>query len=88
MAQGGVTTGLLHALVAMDMPGPGTVFISQEWRFPLPVYIEDTITAEATVTSVREDRPIAIMVEFVVQNQNDEEVLRGEATVYPAPPSD
>ena len=88
MAQGGVTTGLLHALVAMDMPGPGTVFISQEWRFPLPVYIEDTITAEATVTSVREDRPIAIMVEFVVQNQNDEEVLRAETTVYLAPPSD
>ena len=40
MALGSITTGLLHALVAMNMPGPGTVFISQEWRFPLPVYIE------------------------------------------------
>lgn len=78
MAQGGITTGLLHALVEIDMPG--TVFMSQEWRFPLPVYIGDTITAEATVTSVREDRPIATM-EFVVQNQSDEEVLRGEAMV-------
>jgi acyl dehydratase len=87
MAQGGITTGLLHALVAMDMPGPGTVFISQEWRFPLPVYIGDTITAEATVTSVRDDRPIATMG-FVVRNQSDEEVLRGEATVYQASPSD
>jgi acyl dehydratase len=87
MSQGGITTGLLHALVAMDMPWPGTVFISQEWRFPLPVYIGDTITAEATVTSVRDDRPIATM-EFVVRNQNDEEVLRGEATVYQASPTD
>ena len=52
MAQGGITTGLLHALVAMDMPGPGSVFVSQEWRFPRPVYIGDSITAEATVISV------------------------------------
>ncbi len=87
VAQGGITTGLLHALVAMNMPGPGTVFISQEWRFPLPVYIGDTITAEAMVTSVREDRPIANM-EFVVRNQSDEKVLQGEATVYQASPSD
>jgi acyl dehydratase len=87
MAQGGITTGLLHALVAMDMPGTGTEFISQEWRFPLPVYIGDTITAEATVTSVRDGRPIATM-EFVVRNQSDKEVLRGEATVYQASPSD
>lgn len=86
MAQGGITTGLLHSLVEMDIPGPGTVFMSQEWRFPLPVYIGDTITAEATVTSVREDRPIATM-EFVVQNQSDEEVLRGEAMVYQASPT-
>ena len=32
VVQGGLTTGLLHALVAMDMPGPGTVFLSQNWK--------------------------------------------------------
>ena len=32
VAQGGLTTGLLHAMVAMDMPGPGTVFLSQNWK--------------------------------------------------------
>ena len=69
MAQGGVTTGLLHALVAMDMPGPGSVFVSQSWRFPAPVYIGDTIRAEATVTSVYESRPRSDM-EFVVTNQD------------------
>ncbi len=47
VVQGGLTTGLLHALVAMDMPGPGTVFLSQNWRFTAPVFIGDTITAEA-----------------------------------------
>jgi hypothetical protein len=34
IVQGGLTTGLLHALVAMDLPGPGTVFLEQHWRFP------------------------------------------------------
>ncbi len=38
VVQGGLTTGLLHALVAMDLPGPGTVFLSQNWKFVAPVY--------------------------------------------------
>ena len=83
IAQGGITTGLLHALVAMDMPGPGSVFVSEEWRFPRPVYIGDTIRAEATVTSVHRERRMA-SIEFVVVNQADQEVLRGEATVFQA----
>lgn len=87
MAQGGITTGLLHALVAMDMPGPGTVFMSQEWSFPRPVYIGDTITAEATVKSVKEGRPIATLG-FVVRNEGEEPVLEGEATVFQASPTD
>ena len=52
VVQGGLTTGLLHALVAMDMPGPGTVFLSQNWKFTAPVFIGDTITAEAEILSI------------------------------------
>ena len=85
MAQGGIATGLLHALVAMDMPGAGTVFTKQSWVFPKPVYIGDTIKAEATVLSVHPRRPMADM-SFVVTNQDGEEVLRGEATVFQALP--
>ena len=86
IAQGGIATGLLHALVAMDMPGPGTVFVSQSWRFTGPVYIGDTIRAEATVMSLQQDRPMAD-IDFVVRNQHGEEVLQGEATVYQARPT-
>ncbi len=85
MAQGGIATGLLHALVAMDMPGPGTVFIKQAWNFPAPVYIGDTITAEGTVTSIHPDKPVSGM-SFRVVNQDGDEVLTGEATVYTAKP--
>ncbi len=85
LAQGGITTGLLHALVAMDMPGPGSVFMRQNWSFPRPVYIGDSIRAEATVKSVRERRGVAEL-EFTVANQQGETVLEGAATVYQAAP--
>ncbi len=87
MAQGGIATGLLHALVAMDLPGPGSVFMKQSWSFPRPVYIGDTIRAQVTVTAVSERRGIAEL-DVVVTNQDGETVLRGEATVYQAEPGD
>ena len=86
IVQGGITTGILNALVAMDMPGPGTVFVSQSWDFPKPVFIGDTIRAEATVTGLY-GRPKADM-SFVIRNQRGEEVLTGKATVYQAEPRD
>lgn len=83
MAQGGIATGLLHALVAMDMPGAGSVFTKQRWEFPRPVFIGDTIRAEAVVQSVHRRLPMADMI-FTVMNQDGDEVLTGEATVYQA----
>ena len=58
MAQGEITTGLLHALVAMDMPGAGTVFMEQHWTFLAPVFIGDTITARAEVLWRHVEKPI------------------------------
>lgn len=81
VAQGGLTTGLLHALVAMDMPGPGTVFMSQDWRFTAPVYIGDTITATARVLSVHESKPVTQLGIHIVR-QDGETVLEGEAWCY------
>lgn len=86
VVQGGLTTGLLHALVAMDMPGPGTVFLSQDWKFTAPVFIGDTITAEAEVMSVHDTKPVCRLAITVVR-QNGEQVLDGEAWCYTfAPP--
>src|SRR5688572_33386147 len=83
VAQGGLTTGVLHALVAMDMPGPGTVFLSQNWKFTAPVFIGDTITAEAEVLSVHASKPVCQLRVVVQRNTNDgggvETVLEGEA---------
>ena len=81
VVQGGLTTGLLHALVAMDMPGPGTVFLSQDWKFTAPVFIGDTITATAKVLSVHESKPVTRLGIEVVRN-GGETVLEGEAWCY------
>jgi acyl dehydratase len=81
VVQGGLTTGLLHALVAMDMPGPGTVFLSQNWKFTAPVYIDDTITASAEVLSVHASKPVTQLA-IRVTRQSGEVVLEGEAWCY------
>ena len=81
IVQGGLTTGLLHALVAMDLPGPGTVFLSQDWQFTAPVYIGDTITAHAEVLSVHETKPVTRLA-VRVERLDGETVLEGEAWCY------
>ncbi|MCI0399215.1 MAG: MaoC family dehydratase [Chloroflexi bacterium] len=81
VVQGGLTTGLLHALVAMDLPGPGTVFLSQNWKFTAPVYIGDTITAEAEILSVHLTKPVT-QIQIRITRQTGETVLEGEAWCY------
>jgi acyl dehydratase len=81
VVQGGLTTALFNALVAMDLPGPGSVFLHQEWDYPAPVYIGDTVTAEAVVIEARADKPIT-RLRCVARRQDGVEVLRGECLVY------
>jgi acyl dehydratase len=87
VVQGGLTTGLLHALVATDLPGPGTVFLSQNWKFTAPVFIGDTITAEAEVLGVHETKPVTRLA-MRVWRQDGETVLEGEAWCYRFQPGD
>jgi acyl dehydratase len=81
VVQGGLTTGILHALVATDLPGPGTVFLSQNWKFTAPVYIGDTIDAEAEVLEVHASKPVC-RLRMTVRRAGGEVVLDGEAWCY------
>jgi len=81
VVQGGLTTGLLHALVAMDMPGPGTVFLSQNWKFTAPVFIGDTITAQAEVVSTHPSKPV-VELRVEVRRDDGSTVLEGVAWCY------
>jgi len=81
VVQGGLTTGLVHALVAMDLPGPGTVFLNQNWKFVAPVFIGDTIKAVAEVLSIHDIKPVT-QLKIKVFRQEQEVVLEGEAWCY------
>ena len=84
IVQGGVTSGLLNALVAEDLPGPGSVFLSVEWSFRAPVKPGDEITAEAEVLEVRDDKPIATL-RTTITNQTGTVVVDGTALVWVEP---
>ena len=84
VVQGGVTSGLLNALVAEQLPGPGSVFLEVSWKFLAPVRPGDEITAEATVTDVREDKPVTTL-RTTITNQDGVVVLDGTAVVWRDP---
>jgi acyl dehydratase len=84
IVQGGVTSGLLNAVVAEDVPGPGSVFLHVDWGFRAPVRPGDEITAEVEVIEVREDKPLTTLRTTVV-DQNGTIVLDGTALVWTEP---
>jgi acyl dehydratase len=81
VAQGGITAGMLNALVAMDLPGPGTVFMSQSLRYLAPTYLGDTLTAEVEVLAVKPDKPVC-QLKATITNQDGTVVLEGECWTY------
>ena len=81
IVQGGVTSGLLNAIVAEELPGPGSVFLHVDWRFLRPVRPGDVITAMVEVVDVRPDKPISTL-RTTITNQEGTVVLDGQATVY------
>ncbi len=84
IVQGGVTSGLLNAVVAEDLPGPGSVFLQVDWAFRAPVRPGDVITAKVEVISMRDDKPI-FTLSTTITNQDDVVVLDGTAVVFRDP---
>lgn len=84
IVQGGVISGLLNAVVAEDLPGPGSVFLHVDWSFRAPVKPGDEITAEVEVLEARADKPIT-KLRTTITNQEGTVVLDGEALVWSEP---
>jgi acyl dehydratase len=84
IVQGGVTSGLLNAVVAEELPGPGSVFLHVDWHFKAPVRPGDEITAEVEVVEAREDKPLT-RLRTTITNQEDTIVLDGSALVWTEP---
>ena len=84
VVQGGIGTAILNAVVAEDLPGPGTVFLHVEWDFKAPVRPGDTITGAVELTDVREDKPITKMKTWVTR-QDGVVAVEGTAVCYTMP---
>jgi acyl dehydratase len=86
VAQGGIAAGMLNTLVAMDLPGPGTVFLSQILKYLAPTYLGDTLTAEIEVLSLKPDKPVC-QLSATITNQDGTRVLEGECWTYTLVPA-
>lgn len=82
IAPGILTGGMLSAVIGTRLPGPGTVYLSQSFRFLRPVYVGDTVTARVDVAEIVPERN-RVRLRTACTNQDGEPVLEGEAWVMP-----
>ena len=80
IAHGMLGASLISAVLANELPGRGTVYLSQTLRFTAPVFLGDTVTARVVVKHVREDKPV-VTLETYCTNERGERVVEGEAVV-------
>ncbi len=80
IAHGMISGALISAVLGNEFAEKKIVYLSQTLNFVAPVFIDDTITATATVTHIREDKPI-ITLETICTNQNGEVVVKGEGKI-------
>jgi acyl dehydratase len=78
LVHGMLTSGLISAVLGMQLPGPGSIYIHQSLNFRAPVYIGDKITARVTITKIREKKSI-LTLETICTNQDGRVVIDGEA---------
>lgn len=75
-----LSASLISTVIGAKLPGYGTIYLSQNFKFVAPVFPDDTVTARVTITNIREDKSI-VTLETVCLNQHDELVIKGEAMV-------
>ena len=80
IAHGMISGALISAVLGYQLRERSVVYLSQTMKFLAPVFIDDTVTATATVTNIREDKPI-VTIECVCTNQNGETVVKGEGAI-------
>lgn len=84
IAHGMLSGAFISAVLGNEFKDRKIVYLSQTMKFTAPVFLEDTVTATATVTNIREDRGI-VTLETICTNQNGETLVKGEAAVMVLP---
>ncbi|MBE6069521.1 MAG: MaoC family dehydratase [Clostridium lundense] len=82
IAHGILVSGLISAVLGMQLPGPGTIYLGQELKFMAPVKIGDTIRAEAEIVELITEKN-RVKLRTTCTNQDGKIVIAGEALVMP-----
>ena len=85
IAHGILTGSLISTILGNDLPGQGTIYLSQSFTFKAPVFVDEEITATVELVKYREDKRIATFKTFCT-NQDGVVVLEGEAVVLAPKP--
>ncbi len=80
IAHGMLSAGLISAVIGMQLPGPGTIYMGQDLKFLAPVKIGDTVTATVTVRELDLERN-RVTLETVCENQSGQKLVVGQALV-------
>ncbi len=81
IAHGGFTFAIISAAIGMKLPGPGSVYMTQNLKFLKPVLFDDTVTATIEITAIRADKGI-VTLKTDCTNQDGEKIAEGEAVVF------
>ena len=82
IAHGKLTRSIISTVLAMQLPGPGTIYLGQELQFRAPVFMGDTVTARVECIEKLEQRKW-LKFKTTVTNQDGKLVVDGSATVIP-----
>jgi 3-hydroxybutyryl-CoA dehydratase len=82
IAHGLLPAGFISTAIAMQLPGPGSIYLRQELNFKAPVRIGDTITAQVEVVEIMKEKKHVRLKTHCI-NQDGTVVLDGEAIVSP-----
>lgn len=74
------SAALISTVLGTQLPGPGTIYVSQTLRFKKPVAIGDTLTVKVTVTEKKSEKN-RVVFSCECHNQKDEMVMEGQAEV-------
>ncbi len=86
VVHGMLVASLFSALIGMELPGPGSIYLGQSLSFKAPVGIDEPVTASVEVITIREDKPI-VTLRTVCINSEGTTVIEGEAVVKVTTPN-
>lgn len=81
IVQGPMVVSLIGGILGSQLPGPGTIYISQETKFLKPVFVDEYVTAWVEVVKIREDKPVVTLRNWI-EKDNGEIVIEGESVIF------